>query len=91
MEKLEKIDRLLRQFPHGITAAELAEKMDIKRTAVYDFLNSLAVRGKAESRDGLWFSKQEQKPPVETERERLLDALIGYHEPVYFKRLDRKE
>ena len=90
MGKLEKADKLLQQFPRGIRASEFARALGIQRTAAYDLLNSLAARGKAESRDGLWYPKNpvvENKPPGETERERLIDALIGYHEPSYFRKL----
>jgi predicted ArsR family transcriptional regulator len=90
MEKLDKADRLLQQFPRGISAAEFAKKLGIHRTAVYDILNSLELRKKAESRDRLWYPKQlspENKKPEQSERERLIDALIGYHEPSYFRKL----
>lgn len=90
MEKVDKADRLLQQFPRGISAAELARKLGIHRTSVYDILNSLVLRGKAESRDGLWYPKTrsaENKAPEQVERERLVDALIGYHKPDYFRKL----
>lgn len=58
MEKLNKTDKLLQQFPHGIRAADLAEKLGVHRTQVYDYLNSLRIREKARSEDGLWFPKQ---------------------------------
>ena len=56
MENLDKLEKLLRQFPHGARAAELAKKMGVSRSAVYDYLNSLETRGKARNEHGLWYS-----------------------------------
>ena len=56
MENLDKLEKLLRQFPHGARAAELAEKMGVSRSSIYDYLNSLVARGKARNENGLWYS-----------------------------------
>lgn len=58
MEKLDEADRLLRQFPHGIRAAEFADKLGVQRQSAYDYLNSLDVRGKAWNEHGLWYPKE---------------------------------
>jgi DNA-binding FadR family transcriptional regulator len=74
MENLDKLEKLLRQFPHGARAAELAEKMRVSRSAVYDYLNGLEARGKARNEHGLWYSTaivqsepEKQAQLVETE------------------------
>jgi predicted ArsR family transcriptional regulator len=90
MEKLNKAYKLLQRFPHGIRAADFAKKLGVERTAVYDVLNSLRYQGKAENKDGLWYPRQpsdKNKASEQAERKRLIDALIGYHEPEYFKKL----
>ena len=67
MEKLDKVDKLLRQFPHGARAVELARKMGVSRSAVYDYLNSLEARGKAYSEHGLWYPKKPDQNGSETQ------------------------
>ncbi len=61
MENLDKVERLLRQFPNGIRAAELAKKLGIGRSRVYDYLNSMEARGKARNEHGLWYPKAQVK------------------------------
>ena len=60
MEKLDKADKLLRQFPHGIRAVDVARKLNIHRTQSYDYLSSLEARDKAYSEHGLWFPKNQK-------------------------------
>jgi hypothetical protein len=55
MENLNKLDKLLRQFPHGARAEELAKRMGICRTRIYDYLDSLEVRGRARNEHSLWY------------------------------------
>ena len=65
MEKLDKADKLLLQFPHGVSAKDFAKKFGVHRTQVYEYLNALEVREKAYSEHGLWFPKEklaEKKP-----------------------------
>ena len=57
-KKLATYHKVLLQFPRGTTALELAEKLGIHRTAVYDFLNSMESRGLARNEHGLWFARE---------------------------------
>jgi len=68
MEKLDEADRLLRQFPHGIRAAEFASKLGVQRQSAYDYLNSLDVRGKAWNEHGLWYPKEPPADPGVTKQ-----------------------
>lgn len=68
MEKLNKADKLLRQFPHGTRAADFAKRLGVKRTQVYDYLNGLVLREKAYNKYGLWFPQEVEPQPQFTER-----------------------
>jgi sugar-specific transcriptional regulator TrmB len=68
MENLDKVDKLLRHFPHGVRATELAKKLGISRSSIYDYLNSLAVRGEARNEHSLWYPKNHaQSEPEQDE------------------------
>lgn len=76
MEKLDRADKLLRQFPHGIRAVDFAQEFGVKRQNAYDFLNSLEVRGFAYSEHGLWFPKENEIHDTEDPSQRKLDDLV---------------
>ena len=70
---LDKADKLLRQFPKGITALDFAEKLGqavrkrpYGRQTGYDYLNSLGLKKRAKKRGTLWYPKEaeaeEQSP-----------------------------
>lgn len=61
MENLDKLDKLLRQFP-GNRAVFYAEKLGWSRSKVYDYLNSLQLRGKTYSQNHLWYPSTEERP-----------------------------
>jgi hypothetical protein len=68
MEKMEKMEKFLRQFPKGITAGEFAEKFGkhvrgkpYGRQTGYDYLNSLVLQGKAEKKGNLFYPKSESE------------------------------
>lgn len=64
MENLDKLDKLLGQFP-GSRAVFYAEKLGWSRSKVYDNLNSLQIRQLAYNKNGLWYPSTEQKPDGE--------------------------
>ena len=75
MEKVEKADKLLRQFPKGITASEFAKELGkqirkepYRRQTGYDQLNSLVLRGKAEKKGSLFYPKIAQSEKSSTEK-----------------------
>jgi len=68
MEKEDKCDKLLRQFPNGIRISILAQKLEVTRSTVYDYLNSLELKGKAHYEKGIAYPKKpsiEEKPVSE--------------------------
>jgi hypothetical protein len=54
MEKLDNCYKFIRQSHQGIRAAELASKLEMNRTGVYDLLNRLEMADKVKSEHGLW-------------------------------------
>jgi len=59
MGNLDKAERMLRQCPHGIKAADFMRKMGfLSRQTAYNYLNSLELKGKAYNEHGLWFPKE---------------------------------
>jgi hypothetical protein len=79
MEKMEEADKLLRQFPKGVTASEFAEKFGkhirkkpYGRQTGYDYLNSLVLRRKAEKRDNSFYplTAEAEKPSTEAKASR---------------------
>ena len=64
---LEECYKLVRQNgSKGISAADLARKMGKDRSTIYDYLNSLEVRGRVLSTHGLWYAKTESPTKQET-------------------------
>jgi hypothetical protein len=64
---LEECYKLVRQSgSKGIRAAELARKMGKDRSTIYDYLNSLEVRGRILNNHGLWYAKTESPAKQET-------------------------
>jgi len=61
MENLDKLDKLLGQFP-GSRAVFYAKKLGWSRSKVYDNLNSLQIRKLAYNKNGLWYPSTEEKP-----------------------------
>jgi len=54
MEKLNKLAKLLEQFPNGIRIIDLTRKLGVRsRSTVYDYLNSLERMGKAHYERGI--------------------------------------
>ena len=68
-ENLEKCFNIVRQSStRGISAVEVAEKLDMHRTTVHGYLNTLEYRGRVENQHGTWRATMEEHPkPLEKE------------------------
>ena len=78
-DKMKKLEKVLRQFPHGIRIAVLAGKVGISRSYAYDLLQSLELQGKAYYEDGIAYperktQKKEEVAPSILEIKRKIDA-----------------
>ena len=79
----------------SIRGKDLKKKIEergypLSRAQFYRYAGKLTKSGKLEMINGIWYYKpqKEQKSQLgSAERAMLLDALCGYHEPVYFKKL----
>jgi hypothetical protein len=73
MDKLDSCYKLVQQSSAkgGIRAVDIAEKLGIHKTTVYDQLNSLQFAGKVYSDQGLWKATTEEQTikPLEKEIE----------------------
>jgi hypothetical protein len=45
MKKIDKLQRLLQQNRHGIRIVDASRKLDLHRSTIYKYLNSLELRG----------------------------------------------
>jgi transposase len=57
-QKLDKIQAILRQNPHGIRITDLAKKLNVKRSTIYDYLNSVELKGKAYFQRGVAYPER---------------------------------
>jgi hypothetical protein len=66
MEKYDSCYKLVQQSSAkgGIRAVEIAEKMGVHKTTVYDQLNSLEFGGKVYSDQGLWKATKEEEQTI---------------------------
>ena len=70
MKKLDKCYTVVRQSSaKGISAAEVARKLNIHRTTAYHYLNSLELMGKVEGKNRLWYAKTGEQTTKPLERE----------------------
>ena len=60
----------------GIRAVEIAEKMGVHKTTVYDQLNSLELMGKVYSDQGLWKAKTGEQTIKPLEKEIVIELPI---------------
>lgn len=70
MDNLERCFSFVQQSSaKGISAVELAKKLDKHRTTVHSYLNTLDYTGRVENRNGLWYIKTgaETIKPLEKE------------------------
>jgi len=74
MMKLDKCYSTVRQnSAKGISADEIATKLNIHRTTVYNHLNSLELMGKVENKQGKWYAKTEEQTIKPLEREIVIE------------------
>jgi Mn-dependent DtxR family transcriptional regulator len=75
MKKAEKYYDLVRQnsAKGGITADEIAEKLGVHRTTVYNYLNTLEYKGKVESHQGRWLAKTGEQTIKPLEKEIVIE------------------
>lgn len=58
IEKLDKVERVLRQFLHGLRITDLAKKIETKRPTVYGYLNTLELEGRAYYQRGIAYPER---------------------------------
>lgn len=74
MKKLDKCySVVLQSSAKGISAGEIARKLNVHRTTVYHQLNSLELMGKVESKGGIWYAKTGEQTVKPLEREIVIE------------------
>jgi biotin operon repressor len=74
MDNLEKCYNLVQQSStKGISAADLAKKLDKHRTTIHSYLNTLFYTGRVESRNGLWYAKTGEQTIKPLEKEIVIE------------------
>ena len=94
MKKLDKCySTMLQNSAKGITAVEIAKKLDIHKTTVYHHLNSLELMGKVENKHGIWYTKTGEQTIKPLEREIVIELPIPKNqwEPIMLLELLAKE
>jgi sugar-specific transcriptional regulator TrmB len=88
MKKLDKCYRVvLQSSAKGMKADEIAGKLGIHRTTVYDYLNSLRLMGKVESDQGIWRAKTGEQTIKPLEKEIVIELPIPKNQLNYVARL----
>ncbi len=67
MEKLNSCYSVVQQSSakgKGISAVEIAEKLNLHRTTVHSYLNTLELMGKVYSEKGLWYAKRVKEDSI---------------------------
>ena len=75
MKTYDKCYNLVRQSStKGIKAVEIARKLNMDKSTIHRHLTSLELKGKVESKHGIWFAQTEEqtKKPLEKEIEIVL-------------------
>jgi DNA-binding Lrp family transcriptional regulator len=74
MKNLDKCyNVVLQSSAKGISAVEIAGKLDIHRTTVHGYLNSLELMGKVESEHGIWRAKTGEQTIKPLEKEIVIE------------------
>ncbi len=77
MGNLDKLDKLLRQNPHGIRIRDIVTRLGISRSTVYNHLNHLDLKGKAYYERGTAYPKKPSHLKLsKAERFELLKEII---------------
>jgi sugar-specific transcriptional regulator TrmB len=76
-ENMNKLDRcykvVLQSRAKGIRADEIAGKLGVHRTTVYNYLGSLQLMGKVESEQGIWRAKTGEQTIKPLEKEIVIE------------------
>jgi sugar-specific transcriptional regulator TrmB len=76
-ETMKKLDKcynvVLQSSTKGISAVEIAEKLNVHRTTAYDYLRSLDLMGKVENKGGTWYAKTGEQTAKPLEREIVIE------------------
>jgi len=79
-EMMIKLDKcysiVLQNGKKGISADEIAGKLNIHRTTAYDRLNRLELMGKIENKHGIWYAKTGEQTIKPLEREIVIELPI---------------
>jgi AcrR family transcriptional regulator len=74
MMKLDRCYSVVQQnSAKGISVDEIKRKLNIHRTTVYHYLNSLELMGKVESKGGVWYAKTGEQTAKPLEREIVIE------------------
>ncbi len=74
MKRLDKCyNVVLQSSAKGIRAVEIAKKLDIHRTTVHGYLNSLELMGRVENEHGIWRAKTGEQTIIPLEKEIVIE------------------
>ena len=77
MENADKCyNVVLQSSAKGISADEIAERLDVHRTTVYNYLNTLEYMGKVENHQGIWRAKIGEQTIKPLEKEIVIELPI---------------
>ena len=77
MIKLDECYKIVQQSSaKGISAVDIAQKLGVYRTTVYDRLNTLELMNKVESIHGLWYAKTGEQTIKPLEKEIVIELPI---------------
>lgn len=71
---------VLQSSAKGISADEIAEKLGVHRTTVYNYLNTLEYMGKVESHQGIWREKTGEQTIKPLEKEIVIELPMPKNE-----------
>ena len=71
---------VLQSSAKGISADEIAEKLGVHRTTVYNYLNTLEYLGKVESHQGIWRAKTGEQTIKPLEKEIVIELPMPKNE-----------
>jgi len=71
---------VLQSSAKGISADEIAEKLGVHRTTVYNYLNTLEYLGKVESHQGIWRAKAGEQTIKPLEKEIVIELPMPKNE-----------
>lgn len=91
-EFMEKLDRcynvVLQSCAKGISAVDIAEKLDVHRTTVHSYLNTLEYMGKVRNEHGLWYAEMGKQGSERLDKEIVIELPIPKDQWVEISLLD---